>query len=95
MEFTGSETIVEDEEGQDGWVETSHNLDGAGESGESELNEKTCEMTLDSSKMEELMNQNEVADDEDGDDGDAIDMEDFEESGMLDQVDPVSFKFIY
>lgn len=37
--------------------------------------------------------QNDAGDDED-DDGEAVDMEEFEESGMLEMVDPVSRIFV-
>lgn len=94
MEFSGIEKIVEaDGEDEEGWVETTHQLqENADGSVESEMCDKVCEMTLDSSKLEELMNDNEKDEncDEDDENGEAIDMEEFEESGLLEQVDPVS-----
>lgn len=93
MEFSGIETIVEDDNGDEGWVETSHQLqDNADGNIEAELNDKVCEMTLDSNKLDDLINENERGQSSDADDEneEAIDMEEFEESGLLDQVDPVS-----
>lgn len=96
MEYVGEETIIENEGGaDDGWVET-HHFDAT----TSELEDKVCDMTLDSNKnddedaadMEDEMNRADnsgVNDDNDDDDEEAADMEDFEESGMLDMVDPV------
>lgn len=93
MEYVGEETLVEENDQDGGWVETHHfNPDGASGSG---LEDKICEMTLDGAKMDE----DEAADmddpknlegddDEDDEDGAALDMDEFEESGLLDQVDP-------
>lgn len=92
MEYVGEETIIENEDGQgEGWVET-HHYDVT----TNELEDKVCEMTLDSSKNDEvaadmddsvnLGNDNENADD----DEEAADMEEFEESGQLEMVDPVN-----
>ncbi|KAG5666575.1 hypothetical protein PVAND_014593 [Polypedilum vanderplanki] len=73
MEFTGVEKIVEDVEGEDGWV--THETD------DMNLNECAEEMTLDSSKMDDIEPKNE---DEDDDDQEALDMEEFD----VDNVDP-------
>ncbi|CRK94995.1 CLUMA_CG008481, isoform A [Clunio marinus] len=87
MEFSGVERIVEDVEGEEGWV--THDTEGD----EDESNENPSEMTLDNSKIDEIRAKNESqnadnnSNDED-DEGEAMDMEDFEESGMLDNVDP-------
>lgn len=97
MEYVGEETLVEESDQDGGWVETHHfNPDGAGGSG---LEDKVCEMTLEGAKVDDDM----AADmddprnledgdgnggDDDDDEGAAIDMDEFEESGMLDQVDP-------
>lgn len=77
------ERIVEDVEGEEGWV--THDTEGDDDS-----NENTAEMTLDNNKIEEMRSENENQGDKDEDDeeGEALDMEDFEESGMLDNVDP-------
>ncbi|XP_036325806.1 ubiquitin-like-conjugating enzyme ATG3 [Rhagoletis pomonella] len=94
MEYVGEETVVEEEGGDGGWVET-HQLN---EDGTAELEEKVCELTLDESKdemrtpdSEKSTNGPGVADDDcddDEDDDEAIDMDEFEESGMLQLVDP-------
>lgn len=88
MEFSGVERIVEDVEGEEGWV--THDTEGD----EDDANDNPAEMTLDSSKIDDMRAENESrdggaanADDED-EEGEAMDMEDFEESGMLDNVDP-------
>ena len=86
MEFSGVERIVEDFEGEEGWV--THDTEGDDDS-----NDNTAEMTLDSNKMDELRSQNEsqnisINQNEDDEEEEALDMEDFEESGMLDNVDP-------
>jgi ubiquitin-like-conjugating enzyme ATG3 len=95
MEFSGVEKIVEaDNEDEEGWVETTHQLQRKDGSIEEELNDKVCEMTLDNNKLDDLINDNEgqgQGDDDDDEGGEAIDMEEFEESGMLEQVDPVYF----
>lgn len=83
MEFCGVERIVEDVEGEEGWV--THDTEG-----DDEENSNVAEMTLDSNKIEEMRSENESQDsaNADDDEGEALDMEDFEESGMLDNVDP-------
>lgn len=86
MEFSGVERIVEDVEGEEGWV--THDTEGDDDS-----NENTAEMTLDTNIIDEMRSENESQDaannsDGDGEEGEAMDMEDFEESGMLDNVDP-------
>lgn len=87
MEFSGVERMVEDVEGEEGWV--THDTEGDDDS-----NENTAEMTLDTNKIDEMRSENESQDaannsDGDGEDeGEAMDMEDFEESGMLENVDP-------
>lgn len=93
MEYVGEETIIENEDGgDDGWVETHHydpNTNG--------LEDKVCDMTLGSKNdddvagdMEDEINRDNAGDgDDDDDDEEAVDMEDFEESGMLHMVDPV------
>ncbi|TMW53760.1 hypothetical protein DOY81_001165 [Sarcophaga bullata] len=95
MEYVGEETVVEEEGGDGGWVET-HQLN---EDGTAQELEKICELTLDDSKEEmHTPDCDEPADmddaaaaaglEEDEDDEEALDMDEFEESGMLDLVDP-------
>ncbi|XP_068142297.1 ubiquitin-like-conjugating enzyme ATG3 [Drosophila tropicalis] len=98
MEYVGEETLVEEESGDGGWVET-HQLN---DDGTTQLDEKICELTLEESKddmhipdsdnignMEDVdADGNDNNADDDDDDNEAIDMDDFEESGMLDLVDP-------
>lgn len=90
---------MEESDQDGGWVETHHfNPDGAGGSG---LEDKVCEMTLEGAKVDDdvaadmddprnLEDGDGNGGDDDDDEGAAIDMDEFEESGMLDQVDPVS-----
>lgn len=97
MEYVGEETIIENEGGDDdGWVETHHYGANA-----NELEDKVCDMTLDDNKnddvagdMEDEINRGKGDGDDDDDDEEAVDMEDFEESGMLHMVDPVIFFFL-
>ncbi|XP_037928989.1 ubiquitin-like-conjugating enzyme ATG3 [Teleopsis dalmanni] len=92
MEYVGEETVVEEEAGDGGWVET-HQLN---EDGTNELDDKICELTLNENKEEmntpdneDESGANDMNDDfDDDDDDDAIDMDEFEESGMLQLVDP-------
>lgn len=70
--------IEEDEEG--GWVDT-HHYDNTGSPS---IEEKVCEMTLEAADQEE----NTDGADEEDDDDEAADMEEFQESGLLDEVDP-------
>lgn len=91
MEYVGEETIIENDGGDEGWVETHHY-----DAGTSELEDKVCDMTLDGNKneddvagdMEDELNR-ETNDGDEDDDEEAVDMEDFEESGQLHMVDPV------
>lgn len=80
MEFSGIEKIVEENEGDDGWV--THENDEE----ENDINQSVAEMTLDSGKLDELRDKGntEYIEEEE----EALDMEDFEESGMLENVDP-------
>lgn len=95
MEYVGEETLIENENGQgEGWVET-HHMDPHTMK---EVEDKVGDMTLESSKVEKEeaaadMDDgalNSGGDDDNDEDGEAADMEDFEESGMLESVDPVS-----
>lgn len=47
MEYVGEETLVEEESGDGGWVET-HQLN---DDGTTQLDDKICELTLDESKV--------------------------------------------
>lgn len=83
-DFNAVERIVEDAGGEEGWV--THDTEG-----DDEGNEGSAEMTLDSSKIDDMRSENESqggAGDDDDEEGEAMDMEDFEESGQLDNVDP-------
>ncbi|XP_017861431.1 PREDICTED: ubiquitin-like-conjugating enzyme ATG3 [Drosophila arizonae] len=92
MEYVGEETLVEEESGDGGWVET-HQLN---DDGTNQLDDKICELTLDESKDEMYTPENSKrslltvvdTDDDNEDDDEAIDMDTFEESGMLELVDP-------
>lgn len=93
MEYVGEETVVEEEGGDGGWVET-HQLN---EDGTAELEEKVCELTLDENKDEMRTPDEDKGangatltdnDSDDEEDDEAIDMDEFEESGMLQLVDP-------
>lgn len=86
-DFNCTERIVENdtEDGGEGWV--THDTEGDAD----ESNENAAEMTLDSGKLDEIRDENnesDCANNDDDDEGEAMDMEDFEESGMLDNVDP-------
>lgn len=90
MEYVGEETVVEHETGDGGWVETHHFDESS-----TELEDKVCEMTLDSNKLDEYEaedaeQEKNDCDANDEDDDEAIDMEEFEESGLLDLVDPAT-----
>lgn len=96
LEHVGEETIIENDGEDDGWVET-HST--------SEIENKVCDMTLDENKIDDEIsgdmendpttirnanNSTEENVENDDDDMEAvIDMEDFEESGMLHMIDPV------
>ncbi|XP_001353489.1 ubiquitin-like-conjugating enzyme ATG3 [Drosophila miranda] len=90
MEYVGEETLVEEESGDGGWVET-HQLN---DDGTTQLEEKICELTMEETKDEmhtpdsDKSAPGDAVDGEDEDDDEAIDMDAFEESGMLDLVDP-------
>ncbi|XP_041971068.1 ubiquitin-like-conjugating enzyme ATG3 [Aricia agestis] len=85
-----NEKVIEDEnDDEGGWVDT-HHYDSAGLP---TIEEKVCEMTLEAAETGdsdgEGAGDNDDDDDEDADeDGEAEDMENFQESGLLDEVDP-------
>lgn len=79
MEYMSeNEKIIEEDDGDGGWVDTHHNIDinssstGGAESATQDQEMKPASATNDD-------------DDEDDDDDAAIDMEEFEEAGMLEQ----------
>jgi len=78
-----NEAIVEpDEDG--GWVDTHHHVDPSGEQTVTGAQESFAEMTLESDKSTKDITPAENDDDEEEDDEEeAVDMEAFEESGML------------
>lgn len=81
--YSAVEKIVEDADGEEGWV--THDTEGD----ENDINQNVEEMTLESNELDKLRekeNKNEDGND-DEEDGEALDMEDFEESGMLENVD--------
>ncbi|KAJ8983787.1 hypothetical protein NQ317_000348 [Molorchus minor] len=81
MEYSQEmEKIIESEDADNGWIDT-HHYDK-----EISVDDKILEMTLENSKgesMEEAALGDEEQDDDDEDDEEAADMEEFEESGML------------
>ncbi|XP_069678207.1 ubiquitin-like-conjugating enzyme ATG3 [Periplaneta americana] len=77
------EKIIEADDPDGGWVDT-HHFD-AGASG---LDDKVSEMTLESkAEVSNNVAKDEDEDDDDEDDEEAADMEEFEESGLLDEQD--------
>lgn len=95
MEYSEDlQRIIESDDADNGWVDTHHY-----DSATAGLEDKVSEMTLDSSRaacMEDAMERKATIDEPDGeDDEEACDMEEFEESGMLDDVqkaEPVVLK---
>lgn len=74
MEFSGVERIVEDLEGDEGWV--THDTEGD----DDESSDNPAEMTLDNSKIDDLRSKNESQNatepnDDDDDEEAAMDME--------------------
>lgn len=82
------EKVIEDENDADGgWVDT-HHYDNAGSPA---LEEKVCEMTLeaaDTGDSDDGAADGGDDDEDEDDEGEAEDMEQFQESGLLDEVDP-------
>lgn len=97
MEYSEDlERIIVSDDADNGWVDTHHYEVTAGNSacaGSASIEEKVSEMTLESDNGESMeeaalkqneFNKNETeGDEEDDDDEEAADMEEFEESGML------------
>ncbi|KAI5636034.1 autophagocytosis associated protein, active-site domain-containing protein [Phthorimaea operculella] len=77
--------IEEDNDGEGGWVDT-HHYDT--DTGAPTIEEKVCEMTLEAAEAEGGDDEDAGSEGEDDDDDEAEDMENFQESGLLDQVDP-------
>lgn len=84
------EKIIEDEhDAEGGWVDT-HHYDNTGSP---TIEEKVCEMTLEAadtgdSDGEGAAGEGQDDDEDEDDEGEAEDMEQFQESGLLDEVDP-------
>ncbi|XP_039765225.1 ubiquitin-like-conjugating enzyme ATG3 [Pararge aegeria] len=82
-----NEKVIEDEHDEDGgWVDTHH----FESPGSPTVEEKVCEMTLEAAETGDSDGDEapDNDDDDDADDGEAEDMESFQESGLLDEVDP-------
>ncbi|XP_050362080.1 ubiquitin-like-conjugating enzyme ATG3 [Nymphalis io] len=82
-----NEKVIEDEHDEDGgWVDT-HHYDS---SGSRAIEEKVCEMTLEAAETGDSDGSaaGDRDDDDDADDDEPEDMEHFQESGLLDEVDP-------
>ncbi|XP_054282426.1 ubiquitin-like-conjugating enzyme ATG3 [Macrosteles quadrilineatus] len=81
------ERLIETEDADGGWVDT-HGMDPTS----SGLDDKVSEMTIEDVTDSPLKRPNAVEnDDEDDDDEEAIDMENFEESGMLEMQDEATY----
>lgn len=80
------EKLLEADDADGGWVDTHHY-----DPGSSSLEEKVSEMTLEASSSSKTENKvvakEDNQDDDDDDDDEAVDMEEFEESGLLDEQD--------
>lgn len=78
-DFNAVEKLVEEEEGGEGWVTHETDEDGG--------NDCPSEMTLENMNLDDdVKKQGNNEDDDEGEE--ALDMEDFEESGKLETVDP-------
>ncbi|XP_057668145.1 ubiquitin-like-conjugating enzyme ATG3 [Diorhabda carinulata] len=97
MEYSREmEKLIESDDADNGWIDTHHY-----DKEMSSVENKVSEMTLESTKaesMEEAALKDNCDDDEDEDDEEAADMEEFEESGMLEDdqvakvIEPVELK---
>lgn len=76
------EKVIEEEDGDGGWVDTHHYA------GTSQLQDAICDMALEDKGADRVADT--VAAETDSDDESAADMEEFEESGMLDADDPAA-----
>uniref|UniRef100_A0A6I8PMX6 Ubiquitin-like-conjugating enzyme ATG3 n=1 Tax=Xenopus tropicalis TaxID=8364 RepID=A0A6I8PMX6_XENTR len=81
MEYSDEqEAIIEEDDGDGGWVDTfHHSLTG--------VTEAVKEITLETQDCGKTTSNIAVDDDDDDDEGEAADMEDYEESGLLDNDD--------
>ncbi|KAL5290046.1 ATG3 family protein [Megaselia abdita] len=88
MEYVGEEKIVEDDAGKgDGWVETHQYYNNEDNDDVNLIEDNLCEMTLDQPSPNNEAQESQD-DDNNDDDEETVDMEEFEESGMLELVDP-------
>ncbi|KAG8450481.1 hypothetical protein GDO86_002947 [Hymenochirus boettgeri] len=84
MEYSDEqEAIIEEDDGDGGWVDTFHHT---GLSGATEAVKEITLETQDCGKTRETTTND---DDDDDDEGDAADMEDYEESGLLENDDAI------
>ncbi|MEE6469381.1 hypothetical protein FKM82_008607 [Ascaphus truei] len=82
MEYSDEqEAIIEEDDGDGGWVDTFHNTGLGG------LTEAVKEITLETQDCGKLTEGSAAGDDEDEDEGEAADMEEYEESGLLENDD--------
>ncbi|KAI5704793.1 hypothetical protein M8J75_008851 [Diaphorina citri] len=80
--------IIENEQDEEGWVDTHHYDETTGK--DIAIEDKISEISLDAttSNQTQSCNKPNSTEEEDDDDEEALDMEDFEESGFLDEQDP-------
>ncbi|XP_035693597.1 ubiquitin-like-conjugating enzyme ATG3 [Branchiostoma floridae] len=78
------EKVIDEEDGEGGWVDTHHNADP---SSITSVTETVSEMTLEPKKTEGAAVVADDDDDEEDDDEEAEDMEAYEQSGMLEAED--------
>jgi len=75
-----NEAIIEENDGDGGWVDTHHNIDM------NPKDESDAKLSAEASSKTDVKDDDDEDDEEDGDD-DAMDMEAFEEAGMLENDD--------
>ncbi|CAI9569182.1 unnamed protein product, partial [Staurois parvus] len=82
MEYSDEqEAIIEEDDGDGGWVDTFHHA------GVGNLTESVKEITLESQDSGKAVGNPACNDDDDDDEGEAADMEEYEESGLLENDD--------
>ncbi|KAM5180166.1 ubiquitin-like-conjugating enzyme ATG3 [Mantella aurantiaca] len=82
MEYSDEqEAIIEEDDGDGGWVDTFHHA------GVGNLTEAVKEITLESQDSGKAVGSPACNDDDDDDEGEAADMEEYEESGLLENDD--------